>query len=172
MPNQPDPTIGKDGKSYPLTSKQQKFVDVYLQTGFSSEAYRQAYSTEGWTDNAVYVAGSKMLDNPKVAGEISRRRSQEANKVSVTVESIIAELDEIKARAMESEKGVSAAVSAVLGKAKLLGFMVDKVDQTVRQAATEDLKPDLSNLRSRAVQQMSPSVKSDEDNPPHGVVTH
>lgn len=145
-----DPTIGKDGKSYPLTPKQEAFVAAYLETGNGSESYRRAYSTKGWPDEAIRVAASKQLDNPKIAKALADRRKQEAANVSVTVESLVAELDEIKAVALADPKGSSAAVSAVLGKAKLLGFMVDKVDQTVRQADPSDHKPDLSNLRRKA----------------------
>lgn len=145
-----DPTIGKDGKQYPLTPKQHAFINAYLETSNASESYRRAYKPNGWTDRAIWVAGSKALDNPKIAAAIASKRASVAAKVAVTVETLIAECDEAKELAKET-KNAGAFVSATQLKAKLTNNLTDKIDQTVRQATPEEHKPDLSNLRRDSV---------------------
>jgi phage terminase small subunit len=48
----------------------------------------------------------------------------------VTVESLTKELDEARLHALKDEKGASAAVAAIMGKAKLHGLLVDKQDHS------------------------------------------
>ena len=55
-----------------LTAKQEKFADLVGTHGLSqSEAYRQAYTCEGWTDQAVAVAGSRLAASANVSLRIA-----------------------------------------------------------------------------------------------------
>jgi hypothetical protein len=69
----------------------------------------------------------------------------------------------------------AAAVAADQLASKLASLLVDRVDQTVRQAVTDELKPDLSNLRQKAAQvrhdiATHTGPQSDVEGPKH--VTH
>jgi hypothetical protein len=68
----------------------------------------------------------------------------------VSVDSLTQELEEARKLAMSDEKGASAAVSAIMGKAKLHGLLIDK-----KQLTGEDGKPlipeDSPRERARAI---------------------
>lgn len=169
QPHDPvDPTIGKDGKRYPLTAKQLKFIEQYMATGNASEAYRQAFpGSASWTSESLRSRASNLLANPKVAAEVNRQRQAAISNSVTTVETLAAELDGIKAAASEAGQH-AAAVAATLGKAKLLGFMVDKVDQTVRQAKPSDHRPDLQGIRGRVAGAQTDKPVTLEDEKPAG----
>lgn len=106
-----------------LTPKQEKFAQVYIETGNASEAYRQAYSTQGKGENAIWVRASELLHNSKVAVRIDELKAAHQKRHNVTVDSLLAELEEARTVAMTSEKPQSsAAVAATMGKARILGL--------------------------------------------------
>ena len=107
-----------------LTSKQQKFVRLYMSGTALIDAYIEAYDVSPTAvRKAVQVNASKVLSSPRVAAEIKRLQAKVAKKVMITAESLVEELEEIKRIALSADNPQSAAaVSAVLGKAKLLGL--------------------------------------------------
>lgn len=127
-----------------VTEQQEKFCRVFVETGNASEAYRQAYKSDRKTANSVAVDASRLLDNPNVHLRISMLREGHAKRHNVTVDSLVAELEEIKQIALAAETPqTSAAVSAVMGKAKLTGLdkQVVEMTGTVAVAITaEDVK--------------------------------
>lgn len=127
-----------------VTEQQEKFCRVFVETGNASEAYRQAYKSDRKTANSVAVDASRLLDNPNVNLRISILREGHAKRHNVTVDSLVAELEEIKQIALAAETPqTSAAVSAVMGKAKLTGLdkQVVEMTGTVAVAITaEDVK--------------------------------
>lgn len=127
-----------------VTEQQEKFCRVFVETGNASEAYRQAYKSDRKTANSVAVDASRLLDNPNVNLRISMLREGHAKRHNVTVDSLVAELEEIKQIALAAETPqTSAAVSAVMGKAKLTGLdkQVVEMTGTVAVAITpEDVK--------------------------------
>ncbi len=127
-----------------LTEQQEKFCRVFVETGNASESYRQSYKAEKMTANSIAREASLMLDNPNVAQRIKTLRETHAKRHNVTVDSLVAELEEIKQIALAAETPqTSAAVSAVMGKAKLTGLdkQVVEMTGTVAVAITaEDVK--------------------------------
>ena len=114
-----------------VTEQQEKFCRVFVETGNASEAYRQAYKSDRKTANSVAVDASRMLDKPNVRLRIDALRQVHAKRHNVTVDSLVAELEEIKRIALEAETPqTSAAVSAVMGKAKLTGLDKQVVEMT------------------------------------------
>lgn len=109
-----------------MTPKQQAFARAYIETGNASEAYRRAYSADKMSQQAIAVEACKMLKNPKVALMVEESQEQAAERMMVTLQGLTDELEEARKLAMKDEKGASAAVAAVMGKAKLHGFLVDK----------------------------------------------
>lgn len=106
-----------------VTEQEEKFSQVFVETGNASEAYRQSYKSDKMSVNAIGVEASRMLDRPRVALRISQLREKHSKRHNVTVDSLVAELEEIKNVALSAETPQSsAAVAAVLGKAKLMGL--------------------------------------------------
>lgn len=104
-----------------LTPKQESFCLAYMETGNASESYRRAYQADGMSPNAINVEACNMLSNPKIALRLSELRAPIIAKAQLTVEDLLAELEEARKLAIDTE-APAPAVSATMGKAKLLGF--------------------------------------------------
>ena len=114
-----------------VTEQQEKFCRVFVETGNASEAYRQAYKSDRKSANSVAVDASRLLDKPNVLLRIDQLRQVHAKRHNVTVDSLVAELEQIKQIALAAETPqTSAAVSAVMGKAKLTGLDKQVVEMT------------------------------------------
>lgn len=112
-----------------LTPKQEAFAQAYVETGNASEAYRRAYDASKSKPESVNVNASKILSDAKVAQRVAELQAGAVERHKITVDDLIAELDEARIVALGAAKPQSAAaVSATLGKAKLLGLLVDKLD--------------------------------------------
>lgn len=109
------------------TIKQEKFCHVYVETGNASEAYRQAYDTENMSASTVAEEACKLLKNPNVAPMLEELKAALKNSHEVRAESVCSELDNIISLAI-SRGQCSAAVTAVMGKAKIYGLLIDKVE--------------------------------------------
>ena len=106
-----------------VTEQQEKFAQAFVETGNASESYRRSYNTSRMAVNTIAKLASEMLDNGAVAGRIASLRQVHSKRHNVTVDSLVAELEEIKNVALSAETPQSsAAVAAVLGKAKLMGL--------------------------------------------------
>ena len=118
-----------------LNTRQERFAEGLVEGLSQSRAYIEAgYTARG---NAAEVEASKMVRLPKVAARIAELRANAARRSEVTVDSLVAELDEMLRLAIECENP-SAGVSAVMGKAKLLGSGGRKVPRfatTLRKPA-------------------------------------
>ena len=112
-----------------LTIKQEKFCMVYLETGNASEAYRQAYNCEKMKEATINRNAKMMIDDNKISTRIKELKSGHVKRHELTVDDLVAELEEARTAALGAENPQSsAAVSATMGKAKLLGLVVDKTD--------------------------------------------
>jgi len=109
-----------------LTPKQEKFAQVYVQTGNASEAYRQAYDAEKMKPETITVAASKLLANYNVTTRVQQIREELAKASQIGLKELLQELEQARQAALGCESPQSsAAVAATMGKAKLLGL--DKV---------------------------------------------
>jgi phage terminase small subunit len=115
-----------------LTVKQEAFCLAYIETGNASEAYRRAYSAGKMKPESIRVNAGKLLVSTTVALRISELQAKAAERNAVTVDDLIAELEEARQSALGALiPQSSAAVASTMGKAKILGFLTDKVDATV-----------------------------------------
>ncbi len=114
-----------------LTPKQEAFALAYVETGNAAEAYRRAYDVRAATQHSsIYVAASKLLDNPKIRKRIGQLQSQAAEMCLYTVKDAFLEYEAARQLALQNENP-SAAVSAVTGKVKLFGLdQPQKIDHT------------------------------------------
>ena len=114
-----------------LTIKQEAFCQAYIETGNASEAYRTAYAADKMKSEAIHVQASKLQDNPKIALRINELQGEIKQRHNVTVDSLLAELEEARQKALSAETPQSsAAVAATMGKAKLVGLDKQIVDHT------------------------------------------
>lgn len=112
-----------------LTIKQERFCMVYVETGNASEAYRQAYNAENMSNEAIGVEACRLLDHPSVALKVKELKSGHTKRHELTIDDLVAELEEARQAALSAMVvQSSASVAATMGKAKLLGLVVDKTD--------------------------------------------
>ena len=112
-----------------LTPKQERFCQLYIELGNASEAYRQSYDAEDMNSNAVSVAASNLLDNPKITIRLEQLRAEHKKRHNITIDVLLLELEEARMAALTAERPQSAAaVAATMGKAKILGFDKQIVD--------------------------------------------
>ena len=112
-----------------LTPKQEKFCQLYIELGNASEAYRQAYDASRMKAETINTKAKELLKHGLITVRISELQDEHKQRHNTNVDDLIAELEEARKLALNLEiqekPQVSAAVSATLGKAKLLGL--DKV---------------------------------------------
>lgn len=116
-----------------LTPQREAFARAVAKGGTQADAYREAFpASKKWKDNAVHVKASEMMADGKVKVRVEELRAKAANKVVLTVENLIAELEEARAAALTAGPSPqsSAAVAATMGKAKLLGLDKQVVELT------------------------------------------
>lgn len=102
---------------------------AYVETGNASEAYRRAYAAEKMKAEAIHVNASKLLSSAKVALRVKELHAKVVERHEITVDDLIRELEEARSIAMAGERQQPAAmVAASMGKAKLLGLIVDKAE--------------------------------------------
>ena len=110
-------------KELKLTIKQEAFARAYVETGNASEAYRRAYNAENMKQESIAVRACQLLAHCKVSVMVQKLKDQVAERHAVTVDSLVNELEEARIAALTAESPQSAAaVSATMGKAKLMGL--------------------------------------------------
>lgn len=106
-----------------LTPKQEAFCQAYIETGNASEAYRTAYAADKMKPESVNRKAKELLDNVKIAARVAELQGEIKRRHNVTVDSLLAELEEARQKALLAETPQSsAAVAATMGKAKLTGL--------------------------------------------------
>lgn len=104
-----------------LTLKQEYFVKAYIETGNASEAYRIAYDADKMKAETIHRKASELMNNGKIRARLNELQTEHKERHNMTVDDLIKELDE--AREIAKENGnPTAMISAVMGKAKLLGL--------------------------------------------------
>jgi len=119
-----------------LTQKQEKFCLSYMETGNASEAYRQSYDAGKMKPETVNREAKKLLDTPKIATRIGELRKAAEKRNAITVDDLVSELEEARKAALGAvTPQAGAAVSATMGKGKLLGLVVDKAEAKIEHTA-------------------------------------
>lgn len=104
------------------------------------KSQHDAYIYAGYAKNQqakdVRSNAGTLARKPEVAARIQELQEKQAQRIGVTVDDLIAELDDMLKLA-KRVKHPAAGVGAVLAKGKLLGLIIDKaeVDATVRKPA-------------------------------------
>ncbi|WP_051355345.1 terminase small subunit [Mesorhizobium erdmanii] len=108
-----------------LNIRQERFCLGLAEGLPQSRAYVDAgYAARG---NAAEVAAARLFRNVQVQSRIAELQAGAARRSEITVDDLIAELDSMRKLAIAC-KNPAAGVSAIMGKAKLLGLIVDKAE--------------------------------------------
>lgn len=114
-----------------LTIKQEKFCMVYVETGNASEAYRQAYNCENMKEATINRNAKMMIDDNKISTIVKELKSGHTKRHELTIDDLVKQLAEARQVALGLENPqCSAAISATMGTAKLLGLVTDKQELT------------------------------------------
>jgi hypothetical protein len=124
-----------------LDPVRERFVQEYHATGNASEALRRANpKAKKWKENSLNVEASRMLSEPKVSLRLEELQAEAARRHGTTIDSLTEELEAARDGAMSTGQ-FSAAISATLGKAKLLGLVKDKVANEFTGADGQPVTP-------------------------------
>ena len=117
-----------------FTDKMELFCLAYVETGNASEAYRRAYNTANMAEKTAQREGYNTLQKPQVQARIEELRNQVMDRHEITVDTLLLELEQARRLALETKKA-AAAVTATMGKAKLLGLDKQIVELTGKNGA-------------------------------------
>lgn len=119
-------------------ARHERFAQELVKGASQVEAYRLA----GY--EPVEANASRLIRNDKVAARVAELKEAAAERAEITIYDIASQLDEDRefARGLEAP---AAAISATMGKAKVLGLIVDKSAAT--DAAGKDLPSDTELAR-------------------------
>ena len=122
-----------------LTQRQEDFCLAYIESANASEAYRKVYSTKRMKPETVNNSAFKMLQKGDIAARIASIRESAAEKVSMTLESHLSDLKNLRDAAVNDGKW-AAAVAAEVSRGKAAGLYVDKVETTGANGGPIDTK--------------------------------
>ncbi|AFO47235.1 terminase small subunit [Pseudomonas putida] len=117
-----------------FTDKMELFCLAYVETGNASEAYRRSYNTTNMAEKTAQREGYNTLQKPQVQARIEELRNQVMDRHEITVDTLLLELEQARRLALETKKA-AAAVTATMGKAKLLGLDKQIVELTGKGGA-------------------------------------
>ncbi|RWI42246.1 MAG: hypothetical protein EOQ93_31755 [Mesorhizobium sp.] len=113
-----------------LNMRQERFCLGLAEGLPQSRAYIEAgYTARG---NAAEVEASKMVRLPKVAARVAELRADAAKRSGITVDDLVTDLNLMFKLALAT-KNPAAGVTAVMGKAKLLGLIIDRAEVATTQ---------------------------------------
>jgi hypothetical protein len=111
-----------------------------LASGNPADAAYEAAGYQKHRGNAARLSANELIKD-----RVKEIQAIGAERAAVTVHSLIEEAEQARIKAMESQNGAAAAVSAITAKAKLAGLWREKIDQhstgtvsTVWQVSWED----------------------------------
>ncbi|WP_104910475.1 terminase small subunit [Pseudomonas sp. LG1D9] len=106
-----------------FSDKMEKFCLAYVETANAAESYRRSYNTASMAEKTIQREGWNVLQKAQVQARLAELREDVMDRHQITVDTLLAELEEARAAALGAETPqTSAAVSATMGKAKLLGL--------------------------------------------------
>lgn len=122
--------------------KHERFAQLLAKGENATNSYKQAgYTAQG---NSAEAAASRLLSDVRVQARIAELQERAAIKAEMTALDIVRMLEEDRALARQ-EKQTSAAVSAAMGIAKILGLVIDRSELTGKNGGpieTRDLTED------------------------------
>ena len=114
-------------------SKHEKFTQLWHEGLSKAEAFRQSHpSSKNWKDATIHNRASALSKQNEIQARFDELQDLAIRSHNVTVESLIKELNEARGIALEQDNPqTSAAITATMSKAKLVGLDRNIVDQNV-----------------------------------------
>ncbi|WP_287139002.1 hypothetical protein [Mesorhizobium sp.] len=106
--------------------KYERFAILVAKGTKQPEAFRKSGFTAATADNLSKNA-SRLARRPEVKLRIRELQGKQAERIGVSVDMLVGELDQM-IRLAKKVKHPAAGVGAIMGKAKLLGLVVDKAE--------------------------------------------
>jgi len=106
------------------TPKQEKFCQVFIETGNASEAYRQAYNAENMKDSTISVKASELLGNGKITVRLDELNEYHQKRHNINIDTLTTRYMTIYHLHYKDNPGP--AKGALDSLAKLHGFMVER----------------------------------------------
>lgn len=122
-----------------FSQKMENFCLAYIETGNASEAYRRSYDVSSMAEKTAAREAWNLLKRPQIEARIAELRESVMQRNDITVDTLLAELEEARGLAIETGKA-AAAVTATMGKAKLLGLDKQIVELTGKDGAPIETK--------------------------------
>ena len=144
-----------------LTPKQEKFCLAYIQTGNASEAYRQAYNAENMKPETINRKAKVELDKGKIRARLEALQAEHRKRHDVTVAGLSENL-EIAMNLAFQNKQAAAMVSAIMGRAKLHGLLVDRAELTGKDGGpitVDDVSERLRRLGAMTGEELDARIK-------------
>jgi len=152
--------------TFELNDRQTSFIDAYLSNGNNAT---QAYKDAGYkfkNDTVAGTSGHNLLKNPKIVGEIARRKASELAKQAQRAHRIEVSEDWLVSQYLDTIAGAkgdgqwSTVKGCIDSIGKLTGFMVDRkelrldgqIDHQLRQMETGELLEALQTVRKPALE--------------------
>ena len=104
-----------------LTPKQSKFCQLFIECGNATDAHRLAGYGPRMSDKTRNEAASRLLANSKIKARLNELRAAHEARHDDNVDTLMDQLEAAREIAMTNEQP-AAAVSAIMGKSKLLGL--------------------------------------------------
>lgn len=112
-----------------LTPKQESFCQKFIELGNASEAYRQSYNCKRMKTSTINSRAKELRKDGPITARIDELQADHRERHDWTVDDAITELEEAR-QVAKQEAAASAMVAATMGKAKVLGLLVDKKEHT------------------------------------------
>jgi hypothetical protein len=106
-----------------LKVSHERFVQEYVIKGNLRKAYRAAYPNSSKASDRG--SASQLLKNIAIQRRIAELQGRSAKRTEITLERLITEAGDIQRKALAAQS-YTAAVAALIAKAKLAGFWVDR----------------------------------------------
>lgn len=108
-----------------LNPKQQRFVAEYLKDLNATQAAIRA----GYSERTANEQGSRLLANVSVREAVERGQGKIADKLELTAERVLQDLEEVRVRAL-GDGQYAPAVRAIELRGKHIGMFVDRTETT------------------------------------------
>jgi phage terminase small subunit len=121
-------------------SKHEQFCQVWLETGNKSEAYRKSHlNSLKWKDETVHNKASALSKKGEVLARFEQLQENTVKAHGITIKSLLEELETARQCAITADTPQSsAAVSATMSKAKLVGLDVQVTESTHKIIKADD----------------------------------
>lgn len=140
-----------------LTAKQEIFVSAYCSNGFNGT---KAALEAGYSEHSAGAISSENLQKPEIIEAIDRFKLSVVKRHGITVNGLLAELEEARTVALTCETPqTSAAIAATMGKAKLTGL--DK--QVVEMSGPNGGPMQIQELTRKDYAELLERIKQQDD---------